>query len=252
MLAEAIASGKLNPADFNSAYAEMQRMRLELMKGKKARMEFSKAAGDVDTALKGAPETVLSGWAQAYLQRDDETVPFNREAFGGDADLKVAFRGVYDEKTLHLQFVVSDDVHKNEQAEGAYCDLGDSVRVVFDVDRDGGLGYRGDDFELCAALNDKKQALGWRFVERGRYLGADAALNPAPSVVRDEAAKTTTYRFALPLEYLKLKPEAGTVFGFSFGVNDQDGEGGVKKSLSASPGVQRPPYPSLFGEGVLK
>jgi len=249
---QALASGKLSAADFNEAYTDLQRMRSELLRSRKRRIEFAKADADVDAALKAAPELVLNAWRDVYLQREDDTVAFAPDGFGGETDLKVSFRGAYDAKNLHLQFVVTDDVHKNDQAEGAYCDLGDSVRLVFDIDRDGGLGYRGDDFELCAALNGQGKVLAWRFVERGRYLGAEAALNPAPTIVRDEAAKTTTYRFALSLEYLKLKPDAGTAFGFSFGVNDQDGGPAVKKSMSASPGVQRPPYPGLFGEGVLK
>jgi len=249
---QALSGGKLSATDFNEAYADLQRMRTELLRSRKRRIEFVKAEADVEATLKAAPETVLNAWRDIYLQREDDSVPFAADSFNGETDLKVAFRGAYDAKSLHLQFTVTDDVHKNDQAEGAYCDLGDSVRVVFDIDRDGGLGYRGDDFELCAALNGQGKALAWRFVERGRYLGADAALNPAPAIVRDEAAKTTTYRFTLPLEYLKLKPDAGTVFGFSFGVNDQDAGPAVKKSMSASPGVQRPPYPGLFGEGVLK
>jgi hypothetical protein len=188
-----------------------------------------------------------------YLPSEDETSgAVKKTAWTGPDDLKVSFRGAYDDKNLYLLFVVTDDKHKNDATEANCCELGDSVRLFFDMDCDGGAGYRGEDFSVGAGLNQQGSVLAWRWVEHGKYLAGTTPLEPAPTVARKEAEKQTAYKFTLPLDYLKLKPEAGRKFGFSFAVNDQDDGDSVTKSICPSPGATGPANPGMFAEGVLE
>ena len=243
---------------FVDIYAELGRLREELARTKRRAFSFAKVPDGSKLDLSpdawaGVPETALQDWRDIYFPSDDPTSrAIRKSAWSGPDDLRVSFRGAYDERNLYLLFVVTDDKHRNDAVDANCCDLGDSVKLVFDIDRAGGRGFRGEAFEVGACLNSSGNVLSWRWVEHGKYLGGNTPLEPAPLVVRDEAKKQTVYKFTLPLSYLKLKPEAGTGkrFGFSFAVNDQD-EGEVTKSVCASPGALRPAIPSLFSEGIL-
>src|SRR5205085_8950900 len=107
-------------------------------------------------------------------------------------------------------------------------------------------------FELGMCLGKSGAPLGWRWVEHGRYLRGQTPLEKGFLALRKEAEKLTIYQLELPLAYLGLKAEAGQKFGFSFLVNDQDEGAGVEKSIAASPGMLRPPYPGKFAQGVLE
>ncbi|HYG76643.1 MAG TPA: PQQ-binding-like beta-propeller repeat protein [Planctomycetota bacterium] len=261
-LAAALGSKDLSEEKFAAYFAEFARLRQEQAKKQKRTFMFNKVADGTKLDLNpqswsAVSETVLANWNDVYFVSDDETSgAIKKNHWKGAEDLKVSFRGAYDDKNLYMLFVVTDDKHKNEHADGTYCDVGDSVKVVFDNDRGdplltGGMGYRGEDFALGACVNDKGAVLGWRWVEHGQYLSGNTPLNPAPEVARNEAQKQTIYKLTLPLEYLTLKAEPNRKFGFSFIVNDQDDGAAVTKSIGGSPGVLGPPYPALFSEGVL-
>lgn len=252
-----LGHAQLSADAFVGLYAEFARLRQDYAKKARRPLVFTRVADGarLDAAPEtwaGVPETVFDSWRDVYLPSDDETSGAIRKgAWAGPDDLKAAFRGAYDDRNLHLLFAVTDDKHKNDATEANCCDLGDSVKLVFDADRDGGTGFRGEDFELGACLTGSGAVLGWRWVEHGRYLGGATPLAPAPVVVRKEAEKRTCYKFTVPLECLALKPENGRRFGFSFAVNDQD-NGDVAKSMCASPGALRPAVPGLFAEGILQ
>lgn len=252
-----LSTPALTDEAFVEVYAELARLREEQARTKKRAFSFARVpdGSKLDASpgtWAGVPETVLQDWRDVYFPSEDPTSGAVRKgAWAGADDLQVSFRGAYDERNLYLLFVVTDDKHRNDAADANCCDLGDSVKLVFDIDRAGGRGFRGEAFEMGACLNSNGAVLSWRWVEHGRYLAGATPLEPAPVVVRNEAAKQTVYKFALPLSYLRLKPEAGVKLGFSFAVNDQD-DGEVTKSVCASPGALRPALPSLFSEGILE
>lgn len=257
-LSAALAAGGLADDKFTAVCGTLARLRKDFAQKNKFVFEFRKTeqapALDGTTASWAAfPETVLEGWRNVYLASEEDPAPGVQKAlWKGAGDLKAAFRGAYDDKHLYLMWVVTDDRQVNEQVSGNHCDLGDSVKVVFDIDRDGGRGYRGKDFELGLALGKEGKTLFHRWVENGRYIGANPPLDAAAKAVRNEADRQTVYQLALPLAHLGLTAEAGRRFGFSFAVNDQDDGSSVEKSMAASPGVIKPPYPGLFAEGVLQ
>jgi outer membrane protein assembly factor BamB len=255
-LTKAMSEKGLSEAAFTALYDELARRRQDCALKTKPLFTFVKASQppklDGGTESWAAfPEVVLDGWKDVYLASENEVVPaIKQPAWKGPKDFRVSFRGAYDEKNLYLQFVAFSASHKNEQSEEELLDLGDSVKVVFDIGRDGGVGYRGKDFDLGLALNSTGKTLFHRWVENGRYVGANSPLPATTFVKRNEAEKQTVYQFALPLDYLGLKPETGTKFGFSFAVNSQGAETQVEKSICASPGIN-PPYPSLYAEGIM-
>lgn len=262
-LSAAFGNKDLTDERFAAYFSDFSRLRQERAKKQKRAFEFAKVPDgsklDITAeSWKDITETTLNSWSDVYFVSDDETSGAIKKNFWkGPDDLKATFRGAYDEKNLYMLFVVTDDKHKNEHTDGTYCDVGDSVKVVFDNDSGdallvGGMGYRGEDFALGACVNDKGAILSWRWVEHGQYTSGTTPMSPAPEVVRHEARKQTVYKLTLPLAYLTLKAEAGRKFGFSFIVNDQDEGAAVTKSIGGSPGVLGPPYPALFSEGVLR
>jgi outer membrane protein assembly factor BamB/tetratricopeptide (TPR) repeat protein len=251
-LAEALGNKAITDEQFTTTFADFSRLRAEISRKQKRTFNFVKIADA--SKLDAVPETVLSSWRDIYFPSDDETSgAIKKNLWNGPDDLKVSFRGGWDDKNLYLLFTVTDDKHKNEQTDGTYCDVGDSVKVAFDIDRDGGMGYRGEDFAFGAAFSEKAPTpvLGWRWVEHGQYLSGATPLAPLPEVKRKDAEKQTLYKMTIPLTYLTLKPETGKKFGFSFVVNDQDDGAAVTKSIGASPGLVGAPFPGLFAEGVL-
>ncbi|HEY3323339.1 MAG TPA: PQQ-binding-like beta-propeller repeat protein [Planctomycetota bacterium] len=257
-LAAVLGSKQISDEKFVSFFAEFARLRQERAKQHKRSFVFSKVAdgGKLDMTPEswaGVPVTNMSNWLDVYFPSDDETSgAIRKDGWRGPEDLSVAFRGAYDNQNLYMLFVVKDDKHKNEQSDGAYCDVGDSVKVAFDIDRDGGLGYRGEDFVVGACLNQAGAALSWRWVEHGQYLSGNTPLQPAAQVVRNEQTKQTVYKLTLPLANLTLKAENARKFGFCFMVNDQDDGATVGKSIGSSPGLIGSPWPALFAEGVLQ
>ncbi|MFH0938122.1 MAG: PQQ-binding-like beta-propeller repeat protein [Planctomycetota bacterium] len=256
-LVAALTEGGLSDEKFSAVYEEFARLRKEYALKAKPLFTFKKMirAPKLDgnlTDWADLSEKTLDNWRDVFLASEDDVRPGHKKPlWKGPADLKVSFRGGYDDKNLYLLFVVTDDIQKNEQTKSAHCDFGDSVKIVFDVDRDGGMGYRGQDFEIGISANQAGDTVFHRWVERGKYIGDNTPLPATVFVVRKEAAKQTIYQLALPLDYLQLKSEAGRKFGFSFMVNDQDTGTAVEKAIGVSPGVGNSPYPGMFGEGLL-
>jgi len=255
-LSALLSQPALSAEAFADVFAELARLRKQRAEMEKRAFSFSRVADGskleaAPAAWAGVPETVLRDWRDVYFPSDDPAGgDVKKSSWAGPDDLRVSFRGAYDEQNLYLLFDVTDDKHKNDAAEANCCDLGDSVRLLFDIGRDGGVGFRGEAFEMGAGLSGGN-VLSWRWVEHGKYLAGNTPLEPCPIIVRNEATKQTVYKFTLPLAYLRLKPAPGLRFGFSFAVNDQD-EGEVTKSMCASPGALRPVIPGLFSEGVLE
>jgi hypothetical protein len=153
-----------------------------------------------------------------------------------DVSARVAIRWTPD--ALYVGVEVTDDV----QADAPSAELlwtADSVQVAFDMARDGGHEYDGDDdFEL-----------GW-----GRVGGAPAGFRwAAPAtggsgeaaVVR--AGTATRYEIRLPAGDLgRVAFAAGDEFGFTFLVNDAD-DAGREGWIEWTPGIGAFKDPASFG-----
>ena len=253
----AVLKTDLNDEKFAAAYEEFARLRRDDAIKNKQTLKFVHLdkAPKLDGTLADwakVPEQKFDSWRDIYLASEEGTGALAKKNLwkGGD-DLSVRFRGGYDDRNLYLLFVVKDDQHKNEQTEARLCDLGDSITLMFDSNNDGGVAFRGEEFSLGSGLNKEGKLLAWRWVEHGKYLPGSTPLENGAFAARNEPDKTTIYQFALPLESLSLKPEAGKSFGFSFAVHDQDGVE-VEKSAGSSPGVLSPPEPRLFSKGSFE
>jgi len=208
-----------------------------------------KLDGNLDD-WKDVAEQKFDAWSNVYLAVEAVPgAPAKKAAWKGPSDLSVSFRGGYDDKNLYVLLIVTDDQQKNEQAEGQLIDLGDSMIVLIDANNDGGKAFRGEEFSLGAGLLKSGAPVGWRWVEHGKFLSGKTPLESV-FVSRSEAAKTTTYQFALPLELVSLKAEPGKQFGFSFTAYDQDeSDQGVQKAVCPSPGAMQSPEPELWAKG---
>jgi outer membrane protein assembly factor BamB len=252
-LSPALALQTLDAAAFSQGYRKLARFREAVSRTSKPVLTFSrlrsppKMDGDLSEWQK-LPAATLDTWRDVYLAGEEEArLPYGASAWKGPADLSVAFRGAYDEKNLYLSWVVTDDVHSNTQTEPVELWQGDSVQVAFDLEQDAGPGFRGNDFEMGLALNDKGELLRCRWVEKGRFVMKP--LEAEGKVIRGEDQKQTLYFLTLPLDYLGLKPGAGTKFGFTFIVNDSDGPKGIEKGMAPSPGIWDPKFPGQYATG---
>lgn len=256
VLARFLATPGATEEGFSQAYDRMRRLRANLARTDKPVVTFARTTKALSADGSAADWQSLAAlkletWPNVDLARDeDQRITYVRDSWRGPEDLGVTFRGGYDDKNLYLCFEVTDDKASNAQQQGAELFKGDSVQVAFDLEREDGLGFNGQDFEMGWGINDQGTLISWRWVEGGKYLmkPMDAPIK----VVRNEEQKKTEYRAVLPLAYLGLKPEAGMKLGFSFVVNDSDGEKGVRKGMAVSPGIWNPKFPGQYATGELK
>lgn len=256
VLARYLAAPGASEEGFSRAYDRLRMLRSNLARTDKRVVGFERVAKPL--SIDGSPADwraltalKLEAWPFVDLARDEEQrIAYPRDAWRGPEDLSVAFRGGYDDKNLYLHFDVTDDRASNAEKQNAELFKGDSVQVAFDLEREEGLGFHGQDFEMGWGVGDQGASLSWCWVEGGKYLMKP--METPVKALRDEAQKKTEYRAILPLEYLGLKSAAGTQFGFTFVVNDSDGEKGVRKGIAVSPGIWNPKFPGQYATGELK
>jgi hypothetical protein len=256
VLARYLAAPGASEEGFSRAYDRLRMLRSNLARTDKRVVGFERVAKPL--SIDGSPADwraltalKLEAWPFVDLARDEEQrIAYPRDAWRGPEDLSVAFRGGYDDKNLYLHFDVTDDRASNAEKQNAELFKGDSVQVAFDLEREEGLGFHGQDFEMGWGVGDQGASLSWIWVEGGKYLMKP--METPVKALRDEAQKKTEYRAILPLEYLGLKSAAGTQFGFTFVVNDSDGEKGVRKGIAVSPGIWNPKFPGQYATGELK
>lgn len=179
-------------------------------------------------------------------------VTLGREAWVGgipllvSGDLGVRLAARWAPGTLYLAAEVTDDRHANDRPDDSLW-AGDSLQVAFDVARNLGGRYDAtDDHELTVAL-----ARGAARVHR--FHGPAGAALPTTVAARREGT-VTRYELALPMA--SLTPAAlarGTVLGWSFLVNDNDGattpEGNGREGwMEWTPGIGLRKDPYRFGE----
>ena len=176
--------------------------------------------------------------------------------YNGQDDLSAVGRFAYDDNCFYMEVVAKDDTHFNVQTP-ARCFNGDCVQFAFDTRKDARIkllkniqGLTEDDYNYVSALASGKpvtHCYGAADETRERLRGKE--LESIPQITRDETAKTTTYRIAIPFADLApLRPIPGNCFGFSFLVFDSDSDQSKLIHLEASPGITNPTNPAAFLE----
>ncbi|GGT45638.1 hypothetical protein ACFFV7_44595 [Nonomuraea spiralis] len=165
----------------------------------------------------------------------------------GPDDLSGTIRFTHSPDALILDAVIKDDVHNAARTDPSLNWQVDSVQFNLYSAFPGEL--TGERVEVGAALLPSGPAAYTWTSPAGPTPGADVA------ITRDETAKTTTYRLAVPWASLGYdKPPTG-VIGISFLVNDADaGTGGDARDgyLEWGGGVgAAPKNPALFRSAQL-
>ncbi|MFJ2910995.1 hypothetical protein ACIO8F_16585 [Streptomyces sp. NPDC087228] len=170
-------------------------------------LSFSPVEPAGDTTLAPVDLNYLGDWAG--LRGGTRT---------GPDDLSGAIRYTYTDKDLILDAVIKDDVHNADRTDPSAAWQVDSLQ--YDLYSDFPGTPDGTRVEVGAALLPAGPvAYTWAAPpgqQAGPTPGADV------SAVRDETARTTTYRLAVPWSSLGFdRPPTGTI-GLSFLVNDAD------------------------------
>ncbi len=169
---------------------------------------------------------------------------------GGGTDLSVTAYARWAPGTLWVAIDVIDDVHVNDRSDDTLW-AADSVQLAFDVGRNYGSAYDStDDHELTIALVSGA-------AHQHRFVGPAGAGAFTASVSRSSTSNRTTYEIELPMAALTPATLGeGTLVGFSFLVNDNDGlttEDGTGREgwEEWTPGIGRAKVPYDFGELAL-
>lgn len=181
-----------------------------------------------------------AGWVTLDRAQWVGTIPL---LVASDVGARVAAR--WSAGTLYVAAEVTDDRHVNDRGDDSLW-AGDSLQLAFDPGRERGLGYDANDHELTFALaRNAPRAF--------RQQGPAGVTGTGTSVVRRDGT-ATRYEIALPMSTLMpTRVTAGSVVGFSFVVNDNDGQttaegNGREGWLEFTPGIARRKDPYHFGE----
>ncbi|MBR4674971.1 MAG: hypothetical protein IKP00_10950 [Victivallales bacterium] len=177
------------------------------------------------------------------------------KVYDGPNDLSLVGRFAYDDTFFYMEYVVKDDLHYNEQTP-ARCFNGDCIQYGFDTRKDARIkwlkgiqGFSDDDYNFVSALASGQPVTHCYMAateNNERLRGKELA---PPTIIRDEATKTTTYRVAIPFADLTpLRPIPGRTFGFSFLAFDSDGKDTKLIHIEATPGITNPTNPAEFIE----
>lgn len=139
-------------------------------------------------------------------------------AYGGTDDLSGEVRLSYDGKYLYLAASIKDDTQAQPETAGRIW-MGDSLQIAL---LQGAPGEQLHWSELGLALT----AEGPQLYRWSGGLGEQPGLigNAQIQVKRDEATKLTVYELALPWADIAPIGPDDTMLGFSFLVNDNDGQ----------------------------
>ncbi|QJC51491.1 S-layer protein [Paenibacillus albicereus] len=260
-------SGTVRIAQPSDAAAAMKPVRFEgLELGAAARIDLPHLAADRLTAeveLDGGKTYTLSGeLARSYAVRagGGETGPAvllddagHYSSVGGKwrgkDDLSVSARLAWDDDKLYVDVDVKDDAHAQSWSGGDIWQ-GDSLQLGVDLARaDGADSARVN--ELGFALGADGAVSKWRW--RAPQGGSTGLPLAQASIERDEEAKTTSYRIALPITELYgsgTQEGAAGLLGFSLLVNENDGQGRAG-FMEYHGGIGKSKDASAFGELIL-
>jgi hypothetical protein len=160
-----------------------------------------------------------------------------------ESNLSATVWPMIDQERLYLAVRVVDDFHSQEHTGGNLW-RGDSIQVSIDPKLDRTEGSYGP--------NDLEFGVGLPGV--GAVPETHLWVSPAPdllkdakvAVVRDEAAKTTTYELSLPLKDVPgLQSQPGGRFGLNVAVHDADRSFTRERLLEIMPGTSQK-NPSVY------
>lgn len=140
----------------------------------------------------------------------------------GGADLGGALRFTHTPDALVTTAVIADETHNANRTDPALAWQVDSIQydVYTGFPADGGASR----VEITAALLPSGPVAYTHAAPPGGAVGPTPGAEVA--VVRDEAAKTTTYTLSVPWSSLGFSSAPASVFGLSFLVNDADARTG--------------------------
>ncbi len=173
----------------------------------------------------------------------DPSIPWN-----GSDDLSHRTLLGWDEDNFYIFSEVRDDSLVNPYDDSASWQ-GDSLQVGIDSfnDGDGKLAYDSDDNEFTFA--PEKKAWSHQGPPTREIPGEASGIRQ--DITRNETAKTTTYRIAIPRRLLApLKLQAGTVFGLALCFNDED-PGENRYYMNFGGGIGNIKCPALFRKMIL-
>lgn len=157
----------------------------------------------------------------------------------------------WDNATLTLHVQVKDDKHHNDkQAQDIW--RGDSIQFAFDTMNDASLksvGYDANDYEYGVALNSDGKVMKHCWHAPPDEDKTALAKELQADVRRED--NLTIYKVRIPWNCLRpFTPKAGNIMGFSFIVNDNDGENTRNYYLAFTPGLSEK-IPGHFKKLVL-
>ena len=197
------------------------------------------------------------------LRATDKTIyrTYEQSKFGGDQDLSAQAGYAYDANNLYVQYVVEDDVHRNDVSPTQIWKQ-DSVQLGFDMapGREANTNGIAEDFERT------NSEWGFAFTSRGPeiYLwkppGGSAL--PANSSVTGAGVKleggtvgtTTTYRITLPWKTIDPRAQHRDALGISAAINDSDADPGYldRRALLLFGGIIADKNAANYGRAVLQ
>ncbi len=197
------------------------------------------------------------------LRATDKTIyrTFEQSKFGGDKDLSAQAGYAYDANNLYVQYIVEDDVHRNDVSPTQIWKQ-DSVQLGFDV----APGRETNTNEVAEIFERTNSEWGFAFIARGPeiYLwkppGGSAL--PANSSVADAGVTleggtvgtTTTYRITLPWKIIDPRAKHRDALGISAAINDSDADPGYldRRALLLFGGIIADKDAANYGRAVLQ
>jgi hypothetical protein len=169
----------------------------------------------------------------------------------GDDDISAKAAIAWDREHIHLAVEVRDDVAFFGEGNEGHFWMHDSLQVYFDLGNDGGKAYDGNDVAYSIGQNRQGQMVAWLDKNpTGRYVGAanaDKGIDNDVVVMFKRIAGGWRMELAFPRQTLPtLDYKAGSVFGFSLLINDNDGTG-RKQGVTLGPkGTEPHGKPALW------
>ncbi len=207
-----------------------------------------------------APKLGASGWS-AIPQMElsgRENVVRSPDYYDGDKDQSVKLRFAWDEKALHLNAEVDDDVFFQPYT-GFNTWKGDCIQLGIDIDAEKPFEESGN--QVADNASHRTSELDFALTSKGpeiyRTSSFDSKELPVDLLGKDEASlkverkgAKTIYEAAIPWKALGLKeaPKAGSAIGIAASFNDLDDEKQLDPSALGCFTLKKP---ALFGKLTL-
>ncbi|WP_179281020.1 sugar-binding protein [Paenibacillus sp. XY044] len=217
--------------------------------------EINQVINDLRTAVRDQSPMTIDGnmtdeeWGNAPVGVIDTAAQVDGITdWRGPSDLSAEFRTKWDADYLYLAFRVTDDVHHQPYTDGSTWQA-DGIQIGIDPCRINGAGSCGYN-ELGFALNNDGSVQNYRWIAvPGKFTGVLTETKNAIQRVGDK----TVYEMAIPWSEILpdgMTPHEGLDLGFSFLVNDNDGQS-RRGWIHYANGIGDAKDPSEFGDLTL-